>query len=127
MRSSSGGAFHEKELWVALSFLFVDTEVDFEWLVSVVRNYSVHEVEFALFERVAPVCIYNMLSPAPFVWLCFDEKSLIDDIELMIDIRSRQGFVGRCLSVVKGWILRLYCRETWGELKVKMEKAKEGF
>lgn len=114
-----------RRLWVALSYLFVDTEIDFEQLMSVAKDYSVDEVEFALFERVAPVCISNMLSPAPSIWWHFDEEKLVAEIEMLIEVRSRYGIVDWCMSVMKGWFIRFYCFEVWGEVKVEMKKIHE--
>lgn len=116
----------EQKLWVALSYVFVDTEIDYKYITSVAKNYSIEEVEFALFERVAPVCIDNMLTPAPPVWWFFDEKQLISDIESLVERRSRQGAVGKCMSTVMGWLIRLVCSSVWAEIKAEIEKEKMG-
>lgn len=81
----------EHRLWMALSYVFVDTETDYKYIASVAKNYSIKEVEFSLFERVAPVCICNMFTPVPPACWLFDEKQLVSDIELLIEKRSSQG------------------------------------
>ncbi|WP_449105243.1 DUF7079 family protein [Pseudomonas mohnii] len=111
----------QKILWVALSELFVDSEVDYKGVAKVARKYSIDEVEFALFERVAPVCVSNMLTPAPPIWWYFDEDQLISNIESLIKKRSGQGFVGKCISIVVGGLIRLICLNVWSRLKAEME------
>lgn len=113
-----------KKLWVALSYLFVDTETDYNAIAEVAKKYPVSVVEFALFERVAPVCIDNMLTPAPSVWWFFDEEQLLFDIESLIEKRAKQGVFGRCGSFLVGCFIRLYCSGTWAELKRAIERAK---
>lgn len=116
----------ERKLWVALSYVFVDAEVDFSAITKVAKNYSIEEVEFALFERVAPICIGNMLTPAPPIWWFFDEEQLASDIESLVKKRSSQGIVGKCMSTVVGWLIRLICSSVWAEIKAEIEKAKMG-
>ncbi|MOA29841.1 hypothetical protein D3C78_1508810 [compost metagenome] len=55
------------------------------------KYHSIEEVEFALFERVAPVCISNMLTPAPSICWHFDEEQLLVDIESLVKKRAGQG------------------------------------
>lgn len=112
------------KLWAALSYVFVDTEIDYRCIVGVAKNYSIEEVEFAFFERVAPVCIGNMLTPAPPVWWFFDEAQLVSDIEILIQKRSRQGLGWKCVSAVVRWVIRLICKSVWAEIKAEVEKAK---
>jgi hypothetical protein len=112
---------NQKILWVALSELFVDSEVDYKGVAKVARKYSIDEVEFALFERVAPVCVSNMLTPAPPIWWYFDEEQLISNIESLIKKRSGQGFAGKCISIVVGCLMRLICLNVWSKLKAEME------
>ncbi len=57
----------QRKLWSALSDLFVDAKVDYKQIAEALKDFSIEEIEFALFERVAPVCIGNMLAPSlPF-------------------------------------------------------------
>ena len=114
----------KNKLWAALSYVFVDTEIDYRYIAGVAKNYSIEEVEFAFFERVAPVCISNMLTPAPPVWWFFDEAQLVADIEKLIQKRSRQRVAGKCMSAVVRWVIRLMCKSVWAEIKAEVEKAK---
>jgi len=114
----------QHQLWSALSDLFVDTNVDYKHIAEVAKNYSVEEVEFALFERVAPVCVSNMLAPVPPVCWYFDKEQLVADIESLVEKRGEQGRVGKCLSGVMGRLIRIVSARVWAELKNEIEIAK---
>lgn len=114
----------QHHLWLALSNLFVDSEVNYKYVAGVAKNYAIKDVEFALFERVAPVCISNMLAPIPPVWWYFDEEQLIADIQFLVKKRAQQGVMGRCLSAVARRLIRLVSAKVWAELKVEIELAK---
>jgi hypothetical protein len=114
----------QRQLWAALSDLFVDANVDYKHIAGVAKNYSVEEVEFALFERVAPVCISNMLAPVPPVWWYFDKEQLVADIESLVKKRVEQGVIGKCLSGVMGRLIRIVSAKVWAELKAEIERVK---
>jgi hypothetical protein len=114
----------QRQLWAALSDLFVDANVDYKHIAGVAKNYSVEEVEFALFERVAPVCVSNMLAPVPPVCWCFDKEQLVADIESLIKKRVEQGVIGKCLSGVMGRLIRIVSAKVWAELKAEIERVK---
>jgi hypothetical protein len=114
----------QHQLWSALSDLFVDTNVDYKHIAEVAKNYSVEEVEFALFERVAPVCVSNMLAPVPPVCWYFDKEQLVADIESLVEKRGEQGRVGKYLSGVMGRLIRIVSARVWAELKNEIEIAK---
>jgi len=114
----------QHQLWSALSDLFVDANVDYKHIAGVAKNYSVEEVEFALFERVAPVCVSNMLAPVPPVCWYFDKEQLVADIESLVKKRVEQGVIGKCLSGVMGRLIRIVSARVWTELKNEIEIAK---
>lgn len=114
----------QRQLWAALSDLFVDVNVDYKHIAGVAKNYSVEEVEFALFERVAPVCISNMLAPVPPVCWYFDKEQLVADIESLVKKRVEQGVIGKCLSGVMGRLIRIVSAKVWAELKAEIERVK---
>lgn len=104
MESNSG----ERKLWMALSYVFVDNDTDYEYIASVARSYPIDDVEFALFERAAPVCIYNGMTPAPSVCWFFDEEQLIADIESLVARRKRYGVVAKLTSAYVGGLCGSY-------------------
>lgn len=113
-----------RRLWSALSDLFVDAQVDYKQIAEVAKDFSIEEVEFALFERVAPVCIGNMLSPIPPIWWYFDADQLVVDIESLVERRAKQGVLAKCMTKVKGRVIRIMSADTWRELKAEIEELK---
>lgn len=114
----------QRKLWSALSDLFVDSKVDYKQIAETVKNFSIEEIEFALFERVAPICIGNMLAPIPPIWWYFDEDQLVLDIESLVKKRARQGVIANCACAVQRRLIRRISSGTWAELKVEIENAK---
>ena len=96
---------NEKELYVALSDLFVDNQADYNHIASVVKLYPISYVEHVLFYYVAPACHYNTIGPVPPVWCFFDEDDLmsaIDDIKknkIAPFIKSKCVFLFSILSL----------------------------
>ncbi|WP_122848386.1 DUF7079 family protein [Pseudomonas viridiflava] len=115
----------QRRLWLALSDLFVDVEVDYKQVAQVAKDYAIEEVEFALFERVAPVCMSNMLTPAPPVWGGFSEEQLVEDIECLVNKRAIQGVLGRCQIAVGGCLIRLISSGVWAKLKLEIEMVRK--
>jgi len=73
-----------KPLWIALSDLFLDTELkDYNYLHIAkemkASGYSLDEIEEVLMLEVFPVCIANLHSVAG-EWAGFDEKWVCDSI-----------------------------------------------
>lgn len=116
----------QRQLWFVLSELFVDSKIGYEQVASVAKNYSLGEVEFVLFERVAPVCISNMLAPIPPICWYFDKAQLVMDIEALIERRAQQSRVGKCISKLKGHLIRWLSAGVWKKLKVEIEKTNGG-
>lgn len=73
-----------KPLWIALSDLFLDTELqeyNFRYIVKSMREsgYSLNEIEDILILEVFPVCIANLRSVAG-EWAGFDEYWISSEI-----------------------------------------------
>ena len=72
---------NEEDLYIALSDLFVDNEVDYNHIASVAKLFPTSYVEHALFNYVAPYCYHNVLTPVPSVCYFFDEDELLSAID----------------------------------------------
>ncbi|WP_422108841.1 DUF7079 family protein [Xenorhabdus bovienii] len=57
-----GNILTDIDLYEALSYVFVDNEVDYEYIVSVAKHFPLEHVEMAFFEWVAPICYTNGLT-----------------------------------------------------------------
>lgn len=121
--ASMNHRLESQKLWAALSYAFVDNEVDFKCMAKEIKGYPIEEVEFAFFERVAPVCIYNMLTPAPPICWYFDKEELVADIEAMIEKRSQQGLLGSLKCAVERRWIGFLARRIWATIKLEVERA----
>ncbi|KHK61197.1 DUF7079 family protein [Pseudomonas frederiksbergensis] len=120
-----GGQLDQRELWLALSYLFVDNEVDYVQIAAVAKSYSMVDVEDALFKMVAPVCIFNFFVSVPPIWFCFDREQLFSDIDSLIEKRAKQGPLGKCFTAVGERVLRFLGSDDWAELKAEIERANQ--
>jgi len=73
-----------KPLWLALSDLFLDTELqecDLQYIANAMKesSYSLEEIEDILMSEVFTVCVVNLQSPVG-EWNCIDEKWLYNAI-----------------------------------------------
>ena len=93
---------HRVPLWVALSDLFLDTELqaaDFCRIAEVMKQapHELNEIENILRDEVLPICFSNLRSVAG-VWTGFDESALVEKIlqskppGWMAKLRNRHHF-----------------------------------
>jgi len=77
---------NEENLYVALSDLFAADQIDYNYVASVAKSFSVAFVEYALFNYVAPVCYYNTVTS---FCISFDKDDLISNIN---SIKQNENF-----------------------------------
>lgn len=71
----------KRELWSALSDLFIDNEINYSAIANKVQNYSSDTIEYSLFYEIAPICSPNLSSSIPFVWSFFEIDAIAPLIE----------------------------------------------
>jgi len=71
----------KKVAWMALSDLFVDNEISYEYIAKRVAHLPISEVERILFYEVAPVCMSNLLVLSPSNHKGFSEAYIVSSIE----------------------------------------------
>ncbi|OTQ28970.1 hypothetical protein B6D19_12645 [Gilliamella apicola] len=107
---------NEEDLYIALSDLFVDNEVDYNHIASVAKLFPTSYVEHALFNYVAPYCYHNMLTPVPSVCYFFDEDELLSAID---NIKKKKIVLP--ISKIKMRILAFYLKfrfkDEWQKIK----------
>ncbi len=111
MNNKSNHQQDREKVWVALSDLFLDTDVslsyDYISRVCADSSFSIQELEDILENEVAPVCAINLLSVAG-EWAGFDEEWLFKSITQYKN--KRRGYIGRIFK-------RLYQRNYHGGLQ----------
>lgn len=104
------------DLCEALSDLFVDNEVDFEYIARVARAFPITHVEKALFEWVAPVCYTNTLTPVPPIWTGFERDSLWTEIQSLLAREAKASFARKLGIALRQFYLRRQFADEWRRL-----------
>jgi hypothetical protein len=112
-----------EEIWLALSDVFVDTEVNYGYIARRITDIDLHQLEEIFFTEVAPYCGPNLMTAIPEVWDCFYPDDLISGI---------QGKLKKCQNSIlarlryKGFVLfcRWYFRDIWKELVGELAERK---
>ena len=109
----------EKELYVSLSLLFVDTEPNYESIYEIVANFPTNVVKTAFFEFVGPYCYVNMMSPVPTVWTMFDEDALLADIQ------TRKNNYHTIKNRILRYFLHFYLSDLWKEFMQQLQSIEK--
>ncbi|WP_429023071.1 DUF7079 family protein [Aeromonas allosaccharophila] len=104
------------DLCEALSDLFVDNEVDFEYIARMARAFPITHVETVLFEWVAPVCYTNTLTPVPPIWTGFERDSLWTEIQSLLAREAKAGFARKLSIALRQFYLRRRFADEWYKL-----------
>lgn len=114
----------DKDLCEALSDIFVDNEVDYEYIASVARHFPPEHVESALFEWVAPVCYTNALTPVPPIWSGFEKEALWHDIQELVAKEKSAGLVRKGIISFRQRYLRSEYADEWRKLSALLTQQR---
>lgn len=114
----------KEAVWMALSDLFVDGDIDHEHIANQVLHLSISEVEQILFYEVAPVCMSNLLMPAPTVCERFSESYVLPRVRQHLDkMQSNQFYQRKILLKIK--LYRIFLKHDWLKLMARMRRAQK--
>lgn len=120
-------SLNEKEaVWMALSDLFIDNEINHEYIAKRVAHLTIPEIEHILFYEVAPICMSNLLVPTPTVWEGFDEDYIIPEIQQHLqEMQSNWLYNHKVLLKIRFY--KVFLNKDWSKLMVKVsqEQAKQ--
>ncbi|WP_334327150.1 DUF7079 family protein [Gilliamella apicola] len=68
---------NEEDLYVTLSDLFAASNIDYENIASVARQFPIKYVESISFNYIAPICHYNVITS---YCMAFDSTSIINAV-----------------------------------------------
>ena len=99
-----------RRVWNALAELFLDTEIDLEWVARELRESGLSraEVEAILKREVAPVVGGNVLGMAG-EWAGFDLPPL-----------EERYLAGRARPTLTGWLALRVIRQDWQRVSSKL-------
>ncbi|MGU3374325.1 DUF7079 family protein [Chryseobacterium sp. M5A1_1a] len=105
-----------KKIWVALSELYLDTELqefDFKYVATILFEspFTFKEIKRIDQYEVFPVLFSNLLIPAG-EWVGFHEQVLVENIMKWIETRSKLDiFAVQCLYLIYGVTNRSYWKK----------------
>ena len=106
---------NEKDLYIALSDLFVDNQVNYNYIASIVKLFPISYVEHVLFYYVAPVCHYNTIGPVPPVCFCFDRDELMSAIN---KIKKKENCPFNKIKMhIFAFYLKFRFKDEWQKIK----------
>ncbi|HWV13878.1 MAG TPA: hypothetical protein VN030_00490 [Cellvibrio sp.] len=110
-----------RAVWVALSDLFLDSDVstsyDYISRVCAESSYSLEELNHILRYEVAPVCLPNLWSIAG-EWAGFNEEWLVASIQKKL--RAKSFLPKRLLSYLNNVGFRTYIQVHWDSLETRI-------
>ncbi|WP_367103992.1 hypothetical protein [uncultured Psychrobacter sp.] len=118
-------SLNDKEVvWMALSDLFVDHDIDHEHIANQVVHLTISEVEHILFYELAPVCMSNLLMPAPTVCERFSEGYVLSSVAQHLEKMQSNGFYRRKV-LLKIKLYKIFLKRDWLKLMARMRRAQK--
>ena len=114
----------KEAVWMALSELFVDNEIDHKNIANRVSHLTISEVEQILFNEVAPVCMSNLLMPMPTVCKSFDEDYVVNNVQQHLDKMHSHRFYRRKI-LLKAKFYKVVLKQDWLKLMARMRRAQK--
>ncbi|VVP20334.1 hypothetical protein [Pseudomonas fluorescens] len=105
----------------ALSWIFVDTAVDFPYIARQVEGYDPEQIKDILYSEVAVVCAWNLAGPLPPIWTGFDADELNRDIEEMLTAKKNSWLRRQRHRLHTAW-LRFNYGDAWKELSAHLKQ-----
>lgn len=103
----------------ALSWIFVDTVVEFAYIARQVEGYDPEQIREILYSEVAVVCAGNLAGPLPPIWTGFQSDELNRDIEEMLLAKNTSWIRKKRYRLHVAW-LRFTYKEAWKELSAHL-------
>lgn len=126
MYLSTDELVQREPIWIALSDLFLDSDVShsYDYIVRACGDsvYSIDELKCILQNEVAPVVSLNLLSVTG-EWQGFDKEWLINSIVKKVRFNHSFGFL--LLQSLKNIGFKKYIRTHWNALEPKIIKYRE--
>lgn len=69
----------DQEMLIILSTIFVDNQIDYEYIKNRLNQYPISDIEIFFFKYIVPICGSNFKTPIPDVIYYFDEEFLFEE------------------------------------------------
>jgi predicted phosphoadenosine phosphosulfate sulfurtransferase len=111
-------------IWEGLSDVFVDNEINYDYIAWKVGDVAINLLEEIFFNEVAPVCGPNAMEVIPPVWACFDPEDLAKCIREM-QMRNQKSLFARLKHRIAVKFYRLRFGGYWKEVVAELEKRRQ--
>jgi hypothetical protein len=112
-----------EEVWVALSDVFVDNEINYDWIAKKVIDVDPVMLEQIFFEDVAPHCSANLMTVIPPIWQGFDKERLATGIREMKS-KNKKSIISNLQHKAFVKYFRFCFREEWRIIESKLVEHK---
>ena len=115
----------KKVVWMALSDLFIDNEISYEYIAKRVAHLPISEVEHILFYEVAPVCMSNLLVLSPSNNKGFSEEYIVNNVQEHL-LELQENWLYRKKSAAKVKFYKFFLKQDWQKVLAElcqMQKA----
>ena len=113
----------DKDLCVALSDLFVDTETNYQTVVKIAKNFDLQHVEVVLLDWVAPVLHGAFFSVAP-EWAGYEADWLWDEVQKVITRDSKAGYMRKIMLKIRRYYMTNILKNIWQEFIKEYQKQR---
>ncbi len=103
---------NEEDLYVTLSDLFAASNINYENIASVARQFPIKYVESILFNYIAPICHYNVITS---YCMAFDSTSIINAVNNIKKNENR--FINRIKIRILAVYFKFKFKDEWQKLK----------
>ncbi len=118
MTSATKKMSDQKEVWMALSDLFIDNEINYESIAERVAHLSIAESQYVLFYEVAPVCMSNLLVLRPENCKGFTEDDVLPKVQQHLK-KMKTNSLYRQKVRLKAKFYKMFLKQDW--LKIMEE------
>ena len=110
-----------KDLCVALSDLFLDTETNYHAVVVIAKHFDLQHVENVLLDWVAPVLHGAFYSVAP-EWAGYDGDWLWDEVQKVVNRDNKAGYFKKKILKIRRYYMANLLKSTWQEVIKEHQK-----
>ncbi len=114
----------DRDLCIALSNLFLDTEIDYSAVAKKLNQFELPYIENALLDMVAPVLHWAFYSVAT-EWAGYDEDWLWSQIQKVSDKNKNAGFISGKLLKIRHFYMSKLLNETWQKFTSEFKKQRQ--
>ena len=110
----------KQEVWIALSDLFVDNEINYEYIARRVAHMTMQQVERILYFEVAPVCMSNLLVRSPSIRKGFSADYIIPEVhEHLQKMNTDRMYAYKVRLKIK--LYKVFLKQEWIKLATEIQ------